>query len=140
MKKLINTSFIYAILGMIGGVFFREFTKLNGFTGVTTLSFLHTHLFMLGMVMFLIFTLMEKQFSITSNKRFNLFFILYNTGLSILVLGLLVRGILQVFGTVISTGISAAISGVAGIGHIILGVAIILFFIIIKKQALTDKE
>ena len=31
MKKTVNTSFIYAILAMIGGVFYREFTKFQGF-------------------------------------------------------------------------------------------------------------
>ena len=40
-KKLANTAFFYAILSMIGGVFYREFTKLNNFTGVTRLSFVH---------------------------------------------------------------------------------------------------
>ena len=39
---------------MVGGVFYREFTKLNGYTGVTALGKVHTHLFLLGMVMFLI--------------------------------------------------------------------------------------
>ncbi|HBQ75240.1 MAG TPA: hypothetical protein DD755_16045, partial [Erysipelotrichaceae bacterium] len=28
MKKTINLAFLYAILAMIGGVFYREFTKL----------------------------------------------------------------------------------------------------------------
>ena len=38
MKKTINLSILYAILAMIGGVFFREFTKFNHFDGVTTLG------------------------------------------------------------------------------------------------------
>ena len=33
MKKYINTAFIYAIAAMAGGVFYREFTKGNGFEG-----------------------------------------------------------------------------------------------------------
>ena len=52
MKRYINTALVYAILAMIGGVFYREFTKFNGFTAKTTLAFLHTHYFMLGMVFF----------------------------------------------------------------------------------------
>ncbi|MEG1991497.1 MAG: DUF2871 family protein, partial [Christensenella sp.] len=31
MKKYLNISLIYAIVAMAGGVFYREFTKLNGF-------------------------------------------------------------------------------------------------------------
>lgn len=56
MKKYLNISLIYAILAMVGGVFYREFTKLNGYTGVTALGKVHTHLFLLGIVMFLIIT------------------------------------------------------------------------------------
>ena len=37
MKKFINISLIYAIAAMAGGVFYREFTKFNNFTGVTAL-------------------------------------------------------------------------------------------------------
>ena len=45
MKKLINTAFGYAIASMAFGVFYREFTKWNGFTGKTTLAVNHLHLF-----------------------------------------------------------------------------------------------
>ena len=52
-KKFINTSFLYAILAMIGGVFYREFTKINQFVGATALGKVHVHLFVLGMIFFL---------------------------------------------------------------------------------------
>ena len=52
--KLINAAFVYALLAMAGGVFYREFTKFNGFSGRTTLAFVHTHLFLLGMIVFLL--------------------------------------------------------------------------------------
>lgn len=45
MKKYLNISLIYAIAAMVGGVFYREFTKWNGFTGMTALGKVHTHLF-----------------------------------------------------------------------------------------------
>lgn len=35
MKKYLNISLIYAVAAMAGGVFYREFTKFNGYTGVT---------------------------------------------------------------------------------------------------------
>ena len=50
----------YAILAMIGGVFFREFTKFFSFDGATTLAFVHTHYFALGMIMFLLLLVLEK--------------------------------------------------------------------------------
>lgn len=50
MKKYLNISLIYAVAAMAGGVFYREFTKYNAYTGVTALGKVHTHLFMLGML------------------------------------------------------------------------------------------
>nr|WP_303233263.1 DUF2871 family protein [Holdemanella biformis] len=48
MKRLMNASIVYGVLGLIvGGVFYREFTKFNGFTDFTTLSVVHTHYLML---------------------------------------------------------------------------------------------
>lgn len=134
MKKLLNTSFIYAILGMIGGVFYREFTKFNGFEGRTSLGFIHLHLFVLGMLFFLLMVLFEKQFSITQHKNFGKFFILYNLGMGITIGTFVWRGIVQVLATPISKGMSASISGIAGIGHMILGLGIIVLFLILKKQ------
>ena len=65
MKRYINTALLYAIFAMAGGVFYREFTKFNGFTGKTTLSVVHTHYFLLGVVFFLLllqflFRLLQK--------------------------------------------------------------------------------
>lgn len=48
MKRYINYSIVYAILAMIGGVFYREFTKMNDYTAWTTLSVVHTQLFYFG--------------------------------------------------------------------------------------------
>ena len=36
MKKYANSALVYAVLAMVGGVFFREFTKFNAFDGATT--------------------------------------------------------------------------------------------------------
>ncbi|MEG0508049.1 MAG: DUF2871 domain-containing protein [Eubacterium sp.] len=134
MKKLINTAFVYAILGMIGGVFFREFTKFNGFTGRTTLGVVHLHLFVLGMIFFLIIALFNKDYHLVAHKNFNVFYGVYNAGIGVAVLMFLTRGIVQVLGTPLSKGLSAAISGVSGIGHIMIAIGIILFFTILKKQ------
>ena len=57
IKKYLNYSLVYAIAAMIGGVFYREITKWNGYTGITMLGKVHTHLFLLGMMVFLIVAL-----------------------------------------------------------------------------------
>lgn len=45
-----------------------------------------------------------------------------------------VRGVTQVLGTTLSSGMDAAISGVAGIGHILLGVSLILLLVQIRRS------
>lgn len=134
LKKILNTSFFYAILAMVAGVFYREFTKFNGFTGNTTLSVVHVHLFMLGATLFLLVLLLEKQFNLTKNKNFNKFYIIYNTGLMLTIIMFLVRGVIQVRNIELTNMITSAISGIAGIGHIILGIGIIIFFLTVKKS------
>lgn len=46
---------------------------------------------------------------------------------------MLVRGVTQVFGLSLSSALSASISGIAGIGHILTGVGIVLLLISLKK-------
>lgn len=133
-KRFANLAFIYAIAAMVFGVFYREFTKFNNFDGNTNLSVMHTHYFILGMIFFLVLMLAEKSLNFSKQSKVGLFVITYQVGLNITELGFLARGLTQVWGTELSKGVNAAISGVAGIGHIILGVSMVLLFIRIKKS------
>ena len=133
MKRYANTALLYAILAMAGGVFYREFTKFNGFTAKTTLSVVHTHYFLLGMVFFLLILVLEKAFSFTGAKTGRVL-ALYHVGLNLTAVMLVVRGVFQVLGTSLSAGMNAAISGIAGIGHILLGVSLILMLLQIKHS------
>ena len=74
MKKYINLAFLYAIFAMIGGIFYREFTKFNNFTGETTLSVVHLHLFVLGTVVFLLIAIFIHITDLSKQKTFNYFF------------------------------------------------------------------
>lgn len=133
-KKLINTAFFYCLLGLAGGVFYREFTKFSGFSGNTALSRLHLHLLVLGMFFFLLSTLFEKLFEISSHKSFTRFFASYNAGLLITSVIFMTRGVLQVREVVLSKGLDAAISGIAGIGHILLLVGFLYFFSALRAK------
>lgn len=132
MKKLINISFIYFILAMICGVFYREFTKFFNFTDKTTLSFTHSHLLTLGTILFLILALFSINTDLLSHKKFKVFLRLYNISLPFMVIMMIIRGIIQVLNVNISSGINAAISGMAGIAHILMLVSFIILFIILK--------
>lgn len=135
MKRYMNTALLYAVLAMVGGVFYREFTKINGFTAKTTLAVVHTHYFLMGMVFFLVLLVLEKNFSFTGPKTGRTLAV-YHVGLNLTVVMLVVRGVVQVLGTTLSSGVDAAISGMAGIGHILLGVSLVLLLLQVKRSVL----
>lgn len=97
MKRYINLSLLYAVLAMVGGVFYREFTKFNGFTGKTSLGVVHTHYFLLGMMFFLLLLLLEKNFAFTGAKTGRML-VVYQVGLNLTAVMLAVRGVTQVLG------------------------------------------
>lgn len=139
MKRYMNTALLYAVLAMAGGVFYREFTKFNGFTDKTTLSVVHAHYFLLGMVFFLLLLLLEKNFFFTGSKTGRVL-AAYHVGLNLTAVMFVVRGVVQVLGLTLSSGMNAAISGVAGIGHILLGVSMVLLLLQIKRSVLLSRS
>lgn len=133
MKRCMNASLLYAILAMVGGVFYREFTKFNGFTAGTTLGVVHTHYFLLGMVFFLLLLLLEKSFSFMGAKTKRVL-TAYQVGLNLTAVMFVVRGVPQVLGTELSADMNAAISSIAGIGHILLGISMVMLLLQVKKS------
>lgn len=140
MKKLMNVSFMYFIFAMIGGVFFREFTKFHDFVGETALSTIHTHLLVLGTFLFLIIALFCRGSKLQEHKAFKNFFILYNIGLPIMVIMMLIRGIVQVQMISLTSSVNAMISGFSGIAHMLMLIAFILLFKALKLEFSETKE
>lgn len=139
MKRYMNKALLYAVFAMAGGVFYREFTKFNGFTGKTTLSVVHTHYFLLGMVFFLLLLLLEKNFSFTDAKTGRVL-AAYHIGLNLTAVMFVVRGLTQVLAPALSRGMDAAISGMAGIGHILLGVSMVLLLVQIRRSVTAQQS
>lgn len=136
MKKILNAAFIYMIAGVASGLFYREFTKLNGFPEgkVTQLGLVHTHLLTLGFIVLLIALVIEKVFTISrSPKLFAWFFWLYNAGV-ILTSGMLIwHGSL----TVLGQESSKMIAGIAGLGHMLLTAGMVVFFVALRRAVLS---
>lgn len=109
-----------------GGVFYREFTKLNGFTDFTILSVVHTHYLMLGMVFFLLLVVVEKNFHFVDNKVLK-YLIFYHIVLILTVFLLTIRGVVQVLSLEV---LSVVLSG---IGHLILGISMVMVLISIRN-------
>ncbi len=129
MKALYRGAMIYTIAGLFFGVFYREFTKMQGFTGKTMLSILHVHTLVLGLLFFLILMLMEKQFVLTAAKRFKGWFITYNIALVGTLATMLTRGVTQVLGTDVS-----GLNHIAGTFHTTMAVALIWFLVMLRKR------
>ncbi len=136
-KRLLNTAFIYGILGLVAGAFYREYTKFIGFSGYTSLAFVHTHLLVLGMLVFLSLTSFSLIGDFTKNKYFKRFYCTYNTGLILTASMIFARGIYEVL-KLESKALDASISGLAGIGHIVLLVGLVFLFTSLK-EAIKEK-
>ncbi len=125
----------YLIAGLGSGVFYREFTKFTGFVGTTTLSVVHVHLLALGVLFCLILGVFCKITTVQEQPWFIRGTKIYHSGLIFTVIMLIVRGVLQVRGTPLSSGMDAAISGLAGIGHIVLGVGLVSIMAVLRKSS-----
>lgn len=135
MNKYIKVAIYYAVLGLISGVFYREFTKFNGVDGGTSLAYLHVHILALGMFFFMILCLFESKFKMSNFKGFKVFNITYNLGLHITLGVFIVRGVTEALGSNYSRAFDKSISGIAGIGHILLATGIITILIILNKAS-----
>ena len=100
---------------------------------VIVLSVIHTHYFLFGMVFFLLLLLLEKNFSFTNAKTMRILAV-YHIGLNLTAVMFVVSGVTQVLETALSSGIDAAISGIAGIGHILLGVSMVFLLVEIRRS------
>lgn len=67
-------------------------------------------------------------------KTFCVFLWIYNIGLPITAVMMVVRGVTQVLNISLSAA-DASISGIAGIGHILTGVGIVLLLVFLRKTA-----
>lgn len=133
MKKSFYAAAIYTVLALASGMFARTYVdQIAHFEGDTQIKVLHTHLFAMGMLFFLIVLALDKVFELSKLKAFDWFFWLYNIGFGLGILAMLVIGIRQVQGA----AESAALAGVAGVGHIILTAGLAcLFFTLYKRVA-----
>lgn len=134
MQKYLDKSIYYALFAMASGVFFREFTKVMKFEGRTCLSKVHPHVFVLGMLFFLIIYLLSFNLDFEKNPKIDKDLLYYNFGLILSIIMMMTRGILQVLDANLTTFTDAIISGFAGLGHTILALSIILSLFEIRKM------
>ena len=131
LTQLFLASVIWIALGLIAGLFYREFTKAQGYAdGVSgQLGLVHTHLLALGALVMLIVLALEKAFRLSASRLFRWFFWIYNAGVLLTGAMMTWHGILDV----LKVEASKAISGIAGAGHILVGAGFVLLLIALWK-------
>ncbi|WP_313814453.1 DUF2871 domain-containing protein [Glutamicibacter sp.] len=133
MRKLVNLAFIYMLVGVASGLFYREFSKINEFPegGYTQLSIVHTHLLVLGFLVFLLVLLLERAFTLSQHRKLYAWFLgTYNAGLILTASMMTAHGML----TIIGVESNKMISGIAGLGHMFLTAGMILLFIMLRRS------
>ncbi len=129
-----RTAIVWTAVGLAGGLFYREFTKLNDVAGGTQLAVVHTHALTLGtIVMLILFALVGQWRTLPESRSFRIGFWTWQAGLTLTTLGLLVKGSLQVLEH--ESANSPAIAGVSGLGHMTLTAAFILFLVALAPVA-----
>ena len=127
-KKILNLAIIFLVLSLISGVFYREFTKYFAYTSYTTLSVVHTHLFVLGTMFLMILYLITKSSNIDISRALKV----YAIGLFITNVSMLINGVFDVITK--STYSNIILVCFSGIGHLMLGVGLIWIMYTIKMK------
>ena len=132
--NLFNMAITYGVMGLCGGVFYREFTKYYAYTDATHLGKLHVHTLVLGTVVTTLFYLLLKNSDKEKLKKLKKPLNIYNTGIVFTVANMMLIGISEVVSEGTPVVSKAAMEVVSGIGHIILGVGLIYTLIKIKNS------
>lgn len=140
MNKIVKSAMVYMILGLLAGLFYREFPRFVSsaqHVEESQLSILHTHTLTLGLFVFLFILIFAKLFDIHKHKLFNKFFGTYHVGLLLTLLIMLTHGIWVAVGN----EPHPAFSGIAGLGHIAITIGFGMFFkILIDQVSLYEKS
>lgn len=122
----------WTTLGLASGLAYRELTRSVGFSGYTQLSLVHTHTLVLGTVVGMILLVMERLYRLSDDRRFVWFVWVWNIGLGLTAGTLAVKGTLQVLSSPAAG--SAALAGIAGLGHITLTAGFVLMLLVLGRR------
>lgn len=128
-RSLVILSATWAGLGLLAGLTFRELTR-HSQADPDTLGLVHGHTLVLGMFFMLITLIFQQVLSISEARGFTAFLYVWNFGLLITVSTLFIRGLRSLWGA----EHSAAIAGIAGLGHILLTIGLVFFFRALLKS------
>lgn len=131
---------VWTAIGLISGLYYRELTKTQGFTGPTQLSVTHTHTLTLGTLVLLAVLALTLHLRLDADRRFRWAMPLWHVGLTLTAGAMLTRGTLQVLGSDLvdpEAASSKAIAGIAGLGHMTLTAALLMLFLALGARLRT---
>ncbi len=123
--NMLGIAFTNLIMGLAGGVFYREFTKFYNFTEPNHLGKIHVHTLVLGFIVMLLIYTFVKQFEDEFNMKLKKPIYVFELGIVFTVINMMVIGIYEVVSQGQETISRPAIDGMSGIGHIILAVGLV---------------
>lgn len=130
LVSIFTSAAAWTALGLGSGLFYREFTRQNGFKGFTQLAVGHTHALALGTMVLLTVLALAKVFALEARGT-GRFLAVYNVGLALTFGMLNFKGVLQVLGNPLAD--SPALAGISGLGHMILTGAFAYFFVLLYR-------
>lgn len=128
LQLLYRAAAAWTAVGLAGGLFYREFTKLNDVPGGTQLAVVHTHALVLGTVTSLVLlALVGVWRDLGVSQPFRAGVWLWQAGVGLTTAGMFVKGVLQVLGN--DWANRPMLAGISGLGHMILTAAFVLLFV-----------
>jgi hypothetical protein len=129
---LFRSAAVWTVIGLAGGLAYREVTRAADYTGFTQLGLVHTHALALGTLVLLVTLALERLFTLSADRRLGWFAWAWNVGLALTVGALAVKGSLQVAGS--ASADAPALAGIAGTGHIVLASGFVVLFLVLDGQ------
>lgn len=135
LVTLYRWALTWTVVGLAGGLFYREFTKAYDFAGPTRLAVLHTHALVLGTVVFLLVLGLAKLFALEDVRLLRWFVAVWNVGLALMLATTAVKGMAQVAGSAVADG--PAFAGISGLSHVILTAGFVLLFWVLHRPVVS---
>lgn len=126
--SLLVTSFTFIVMGLIAGAFYRKFTKFMNFEDETYMSIVHTHTLALGFLAILAMYLLVRNYDKEKLLAIKRPYHIYLTGLTLTIIAMELIGIYEVVSKGEEILKQAALSGISGLGHIVLTVGMVWTF------------
>ena len=135
LTYLFRSAAAWTAVGLAGGLYYREFTKINefDFASPSQLGVVHTHALVWGTIFMLVLLGLGVLMPALTRDRWMRWGVhLLNAGLVLTVGMMAFKGSVQILGK--SWASSPALAGVSGLGHMTLTASLVLLLLAIGRQ------